>query len=111
MRFLLTAVLVLLFSFHVTCQNTDSSDNRSDTPGKLTTLPNVTAEDSIYRLKMERSVNEKGKDLDKFLADYKDYKEKEQRQVYIRIGVGVIFLAALIYGVARKRRIKKANSN
>jgi hypothetical protein len=109
MQFLLTAAIFFLFSFRVSSQNIDTSRNSIDSPAKQIQTPNEALEDSLYRLKMERSVNEKGKELDKFLADYKEYKEKEQRQIYIRIGVGVVFVAALIYGVARKKRMKNNN--
>ena len=110
MRFLLAAVIVLLISFHTYSQPINSPVRLNDSPAKQTPLSHKNLEDSLYRLKMQRDINEKGKDLDKFLADYKEYQESEQRRKYIRIGVGIVFVAALIYGLVRKRRMTK-NSN
>ena len=107
MRYWLIAILVVLISFHANSQLTDSASLLVDSSAKQIQSNAETAEDSIYRRKMERNIEEKGQDLDKFLADYKTYKEKEKRQTYIRIGVGILFAVALVYGVIRKRKITK----
>ena len=107
MRCLLIALFVLLLAQHVNSQLTDSDSSTVDTSLIKTQTTSETVEDSLYRMKMERNINEKGQDLDKFLADYQAYKEKERRRTYIRIGVGVLFAAALVYGVIRKRRMTK----
>lgn len=101
------------FSLAVNGQNADSLAREIDSSAKTIQRSYENLGDSFYRLKMERSINEKGQELDKFLADYEEYKEKEKRRTYIRIGAVIIFAVALIYGVARKRkqkRLRKINS-
>lgn len=103
----LAVVIAIFFSLFAYSQNADSLARSIDSSAKQIQRSYESLEDSLYRLKMERSITEKGQELDKFLADYDEYKEKEKMRTYIRVGAVVIFAAALIYGVARKRRQRK----
>ena len=105
------AAIVVFFSLHAHSQTADSLARSIDSSAKQIQRSYESLEDSLYRLKMQRPVNEKGEELDKFLADYKEYKEKEKRQTYIRIGGVIIFAAALGYGIVRKRRQTKRRGN
>ena len=107
MRCRLAAVIILLFSFIANGQNADSLARSIDSSAQQIQQSYESLEDSLYRLKMQRSINEKGQEIDKFLADYEEYKEKEERRTYIRIGAAIIFAAALAYGIARKRKQRK----
>ena len=64
-------------------------------------------QDSLYRQRMQRSINENGKVLEEFLADFKERQEREKRQTYIRIGLGIAFVALLIYGLLRRRKARQ----
>ena len=105
-----TAV-VIFFSLVAHGQNADSLALSIDSSARQIQHSYESLEDSLYRLKMQRPVNQKGEDLDKFLADYKEYKEKEKRRTYIRIGGAIIFAVALVYGISRKRRQNKSRGN
>ena len=111
MRRRLAVAIIFCFSFAANSQNADSFARSIDSSAKQIQQSYESLEDSLYRLKMQRSVNEKGQELDKFLADSEEYKEKEKRRTYIRIGGVVIFAAALAYGFARKRRQRKNKEN
>jgi hypothetical protein len=106
----LPAVLIF-FSLIAHGQNADSLARSIDSSARQIQHTYESLEDSLYRLKMQRPVNQKGEDLDKFLADYKEYKEKEKRRTYVRVGGAIIFAAALVYGIARKRRQNKSREN
>ena len=56
----------------------------------------------------QRFINQNSKNLDQFLADRKEQEQKEKQQMYIRIGLGITFLAALGYGFYKRR--KKSNA-
>ena len=107
MRFLLIAVFLLLFSTSVFGQDSNVLSRSIDSSAKKNQQTYEDVEDSLYRLRMERNMNEKGQELDKFLADYEERKEKEKQQTYIRIGVGIVFLSLLIYGLVRRRKKEK----
>ena len=109
MRCRFLAILVLSISLVAHSQDTGSSAQRFDSSSTKTQSAKENPEDSLYRLKMERDIHEKGKDLEKFLADYKEYQEKEKRRMYTRYAVGVLFAAALIYGIVRKRKQQQKN--
>ncbi|RYZ28337.1 MAG: hypothetical protein EOO10_09885 [Chitinophagaceae bacterium] len=107
----LAVVIVLFSSFVAHSQNADSLARSIDSSANQIQQSYESLEDSLYRLKMNRSIHEKGQELDKFLADYEEYKEKEKKRTYIRVGAVVIFAAALTYGVIRKRRQRKKAEN
>ena len=109
MRCFFIALLLFLVSFAANSQDTVFPSLGFDSSSKQTEDSSESPDDSLYRVKMERNIAEKGKDLDKFLNDYKEYQQKEQRQKYIRYGVGVLFAAALIYGFIRKRKQQQKN--
>ena len=64
-------------------------------------------DDSLYRQRMLRNIDENGQTLDQFLADFREKQTKEKRANYIKIGAGAIFMAALIYAVLRKRKLQQ----
>lgn len=107
MRLLLLAVFVFRFSCPASSQNTDSFSRAVDSSAKQIQQSYEALEDSLYRLQMQRDINEKGQELDEFLAGYKEGQKKEKQQTYIRIGLGVAFVAALIYGLARRRKQRR----
>jgi hypothetical protein len=107
MRFLLVAVFILQTSLPSYCQHTDSFTRSIDSSAKQIQRSYKVLQDSLERLRIQQSIRENGKPLDAFLADYEHQKKKERQQVYIRVGLGVIFLGALIYGIARKRKQRK----
>lgn len=64
-------------------------------------------EDSLYRLRMKQSMEQHGQSLDEFLAQKREEERKEDRRLYIRIGVITLFLFALVYAYVRKRNQKE----
>jgi hypothetical protein len=84
-------------------QLSDSIQHQLDSTNKII----QSLEDSIYRQRMLRNITERGQTVDRFLADFEERQKKERRQTYIKVGVGAVFLTALIYGILRKRRLQK----
>ena len=111
MRLLLLAVIVFQFSFSSHCQSADSLRRSVDSSAKEIQRSYQNLEDSLYRLRLQRNIDEKGQELEKFLADYEARQTKEKRQIYIRVGAAMIFFAALVYGIIRKRKQKAKPPN
>lgn len=63
-------------------------------------------QDSVYKLNVKRSMEQNGKNLDRFMADYHERQKKEKRQMYIRLGLAVAFLAVLIVGLTRRKKMR-----
>ena len=110
MRSLLTAVLVFHFFFTAQSQNIDSLSQSIDSSAKV--LQNVNdrfqqVQDSLYQLKLLRTMEQHGKPLDRFLEEKKEQERIEKRQLYIRIGLGVAILLVLIFGLIRQRNKRK----
>lgn len=62
--------------------------------------------DSVQAARIKQNVEKNGKSLDAFLIEMKEREKAEKRQLYVRIGVGVLFLTVLTLGLARWRRMK-----
>jgi len=61
--------------------------------------------DSIYdHLETERN----NRNLDMFLQMQKEREAKQKKEAYLRIGLGVLFLGILVFGLMRRRK-KPAN--
>lgn len=103
MRPLLLVLLIFQLCGSSYSQPADSAPHSIDSHNRVI----QTVEDSLYRQRMLRNMAEKGQTIDRFLADFKERQEKERRQTYIKVGVGAIFMAALIYGLLRKRKLQQ----
>ena len=103
MRRLLLCLLLLQLCNNSYTQSLDTVQRHIDSLNRSVQA----IEDSLYRQRMLRNVQENGQTLDRFLADFREKQEKEKRANYIKIGIGAVFLTALIYGVLRKRRLQQ----
>jgi hypothetical protein len=111
MRFLLIVTFLLQFGIPVYSQSIDSISRGVDSSSKAlqeAAKKFQRLEDSLAKLQIQQSLDQNSKSLDLFLADMKEREKKEKRQLYIRIGLGVAFLAIVVYGLVRRR--KKKNS-
>lgn len=60
--------------------------------------------DSLEKEKIYRNLEQHGQPLDDFLKERREAEEKRKRQVYLRIGLGVLFLFFVIAELVRRRR-------
>lgn len=63
-------------------------------------------QDSMRAVRIKEDVKKYGKSLDAFLQEMKEKEKAQKRQLYFRIGVGVLFLIVLAVGLARRKRKK-----
>ncbi len=101
------AILLQLVTLSSTAQSTDSLRRSIDSSAKK--LKEATTEfnqweDSVHRVHMQQFTDQNSKNLDQFLADMKAQKQKEKQQTYIRIGLGIAFLAVVGYGLYKRRK-------
>ncbi|MDQ6608541.1 MAG: hypothetical protein M3Y85_01825 [Bacteroidota bacterium] len=101
--------------FTITCysQNVDSLSRSIDSSSKK--LQEVTRDfnqwqDSSHQISLRRFSTKDSKTLDEFLAEMKERESSENRQLYIRIGAGALFLIVLIYSQVRRRRKKDSST-
>lgn len=114
MRFVLVVGLLLQFFFSANSQHVDSLARAVDSSVKAfneTDRQFQQLQDSIKRVQLQKSLEQNSKNLDVFLADMKEREKKEKRRMYIRLAAALIFLAVLVYGLARKRKIRSKASN
>jgi hypothetical protein len=109
---LLAAFLLFSLSFiKAHSQNADSFARALDSSSKAiqqTTKDIERWKDSLRQKELQRFTDQNSKNLDLFLADMKERERKEKQQAYIRIGLGVAFLAVLIIGLIRRRKKKSS---
>ncbi|RYZ45655.1 MAG: hypothetical protein EOO14_25495 [Chitinophagaceae bacterium] len=60
--------------------------------------------DSLQKEKIFRNLADNGQSLDTFLQEMREKEDAKKRQVNIRIGLGVLFLIAVVVGFLRRRR-------
>jgi hypothetical protein len=60
---------------------------------------------------MARFAEQNSRSLNSMVRMMKEREEKAKRQMWLRIGLGVLFLAVLIIGLARKRKTKGDPTN
>lgn len=53
---------------------------------------------------LERTLEQNSRNLETFMQMQKERQEKEKRAMWIRLGVGVLFLGVLVFGIARRRK-------
>lgn len=56
---------------------------------------------------IKESLEQNNRNLDAFMAMQKEREAKEKKRMYIRIGLGIFFLAVLVFGLIRKNRKAK----
>ena len=61
-------------------------------------------QDSMRAVRIKEDVKKHGKPLDAFLEEMKEQEKAQKRQLYFRLGVGVLFLIVLAVGLARRKR-------
>lgn len=104
MRVVFAVILFFSFLMPVEGQNTDSFVRAIDSSRKAMNERLREQQDSFYKLQVKQSLEQNSRNLDRFLADMKEREKKERRQMYIRLGLGVAFLAVLIVGLLRRRK-------
>ena len=62
--------------------------------------------DSVY---VRRQIEQNNRNLDTFMAMQREQQAKQKKAMWIRLGIGVLFLGVLIFGLLRRR--KKAAQN
>lgn len=109
-KFILTLLLAVFISFYslsVYCQQPDSGMPYRDSIRLQVERAAQNYQDSLAYLRLQKNLKENGKSLDEALAEYKEQESKEKRKMYIRIGVGALFLIALFYGIARRSKQRR----
>lgn len=113
--FLVVAFLLQIVSYlPAHSQNIDSISRAIDSTSlKLKEADNrfQNLEDSLYKQKMQRSLKEEGKAFDVFLSEMEERERKERRQLYIRIALGIAFLAILIIALVRRKKSKSKTTS
>ena len=109
MRLLLVMVL-LAFCFSSSAQNPDSLSRSIDSSAQKIERSFKSLEDSLQQIRIEQAIQKKGVELNEFLADYEEREKAAERQTYIRIGLGLAFIAALFYGFTRRRKKGKISA-
>lgn len=68
--------------------------------------------DSLLKKKPEEvwqmTNEENGKNLNSFMKEIREIDRKEKQQMYLRFGLGLLFLVVLIIGLLRRRKRKAA---
>jgi hypothetical protein len=110
MRFFLRSILLchLLFATSLFAQNNDTTIELNDS-SRQAVRQSVKNEferwqDSVQAARIKREVEKNGKPLDVFLQEMKEQENSRKRQLYYRIGLGVLFLIVLVIGLARRRK-------
>jgi superfamily II RNA helicase len=62
--------------------------------------------DSAY---MQRQIEQNNKNLDAFMAMQREREAKQKRSNWIRLGIGLLFLGVLIFGVRRRNKNQHMN--
>jgi uncharacterized membrane protein YcjF (UPF0283 family) len=60
--------------------------------------------DSLEKEKIYRNLAQHGQPLDEFLQERREAEEKRKRQLYLRIGLGILFLLFVIAELVRRRK-------
>jgi len=56
---------------------------------------------------LARDMEQNNRNLTSFVNNLREREKKEKQKMWLRIGLGVLFLAIGIFGVTRKRKAKK----
>lgn len=101
MRFFILAFSLFICTscFSQTIQP-DSVNKKRDSVTDVIKVP----ADTSHHVKIEYHQDEEG--LKQLLQQMKDRENQEKRLAYVRIGLGVAFLAVLIIGLSRRRKRK-----
>lgn len=110
MRFLKGLLLLLLVvaGQFANPQSRDTTFRLNDTVNRTTLdKKRVVIErrnDSANATRIKEYVEKNGKSLDAFLAEIREQKESKQRQVYMRVAFGILFLIVVVVSLVRRRR-------
>ncbi|MBB1282874.1 hypothetical protein HRH25_00690 [Flavisolibacter sp. BT320] len=109
MRFFLRLILSLSLFFSQTAftQSTESLAKRIDSNARAIDQSAKEIQrwkDSLEKERIYRNLEQHGQPLNDFLQEMREAEEKRKRNVYIRIGLGVLFLLILLIGFIRRRR-------
>jgi len=56
---------------------------------------------------LARDMEQNNRNLSSFVNNLREREKKEKQKMWMRIGLGIVFLAIGIIGVTRKRKVKK----
>lgn len=109
MRFFLRLVLsfTLFFSQAAFTQSTDSLAKRIDSNARVLeqSAKDIQRwEDSLAKEKIFRNLEQHGQPLDVFLKERREAESKQKRQLYLRVGLGILFLLFVIIEFVRRRK-------
>ncbi len=99
--------LLLLFPQQLPAQTIDSLKTAIDSNASAINRSATDIQrrkDSLQKEKIFRNLAENGQSLDDFLQEMREKEAAKKRQVTIRIGLGVLFLLAVVIGFLRRRR-------
>ncbi|NTS40215.1 hypothetical protein HRG84_04795 [Flavisolibacter sp. BT320] len=99
--------LLLFFPQQLPAQSIDSLEKVIDSNAIAITKSATETQrwkDSLQKEKIFRNLAENGQSLDDFLQEMREKEDAKKRQVTIRIGLGVLFLLAVVIGFLRRRR-------
>ena len=109
--FLLSLFLLLVYSFNPVSLFAQTNDSVSRFPDsareeirKTVTKEFQQWKDSMEGVRIKRNVARNGKPLNEFLSEMAEREKAKKRQQAFRIGLGVLFLTALVVGLARRRK-------
>lgn len=109
MRFFLQLVLsfTLLYSQVAFTQSADSLAKRIDSNAIAIEQSEKDIQrwkDSLEKEKLYRNLEQHGQPLDVFLKERREAEEKQKRQLYLRIGLGVLFFLFVIIELLRRSK-------
>ena len=109
MRFFLQLVLsfTLLYSQAAFTQSADSLTKRIDSNAIAIEQSEKDIQrwkDSLEKEKLYRNLEQHGQPLDVFLKERREAEDKQKRQLYLRIGLGVLFFLFVIIELLRRSK-------
>lgn len=110
MRFagVLLFVVQVLFSISVAAQSNDTiitiKDSTREEVRQTVKEEFERWQDSVQAERIRENVKKNGKSLDVFLKEMEEKEAARKRQLYVRIGLGAVFLIALVLAFARRRK-------
>lgn len=106
-------LLFLLFPFIATAQLTDKQlKEMHDNTAKIDSMTKALNESINANMHVTDSLNmvrfneQNARNLDAFMAQRKVQEQKAMRNMYWRLGFGVLMLIVLIVGLKRKKKVK-----
>lgn len=105
--------VILFFSMATIAQKRDSIYNPIDVEklkkqvDSSTKMLDTLFDNQLKRMQdkaLERTMEQNSRNLESFMQIQREREAKQKRDNWIRVGVGVLFLGVLIFGIVRRRK-------